>query len=149
MAIPLDPLFLTPAQINAAQAVVSKFIGTPQAIANGTAIALPHGMGAIPRFFHCYLSCTTAELGYSIGDMVRLDAFDATTSGTVTGTLISALTFTPASSYYGGNVVVDATNITTVVARDGVKVLSRLAPNVGVPTLITNANWRIIMVAYL
>lgn len=148
--LPVDPLFLTPDQVNKAQAVKNYYQSpTPATFTNGGVVSEAHGLGATPRFFHAYLMCATAEFGYSVGDMVRLDAFDATTGGTVTGALLSALTFTPSNSYYGGNVAVNASNVLTVFARDGVRVLNRTAGSVGTPAIITNANWRIVMVAYL
>ena len=138
-----------PASIN--QTVSGKFISGLQAIATSSVIPVAHGLPATPNFFHLYLMCTAAELGYAVGDEVRLDAFGVTIGGTMGGNVLNVanITFAPTNKFYGANVVVNATNIMAVVAQDGIQVLNRTAGSVGLPATITPANWGLILVAYL
>ena len=47
------------------------FVSTDQTITQAGALTLAHGLGAAPRMTFVSLVCQTAELGYSVGDVVQ------------------------------------------------------------------------------
>ena len=51
-----------------------------QTISNGNALTLPHGLGKIPDLITVWLKCTSAEAGYSVGDIFQYHLLSNTTS---------------------------------------------------------------------
>jgi hypothetical protein len=77
--------------------VIKKFYeSAEQPITPGGFIQLAHGLGTAPMLVQVWLKCKTAELGYSVGDMLL-----ATTAFEV-----------PTNQGVGASVVVDAINLT-------------------------------------
>lgn len=100
------------------------FTSTDQTITAGGTLTLAHSLGRIPLLAWVILVCQTAELGYSIGDLLMV--------------------FPPVGSSVantGVSVVVDATNL---VIRYGSVAASFTVPNktTGARADLTNANWR-------
>jgi hypothetical protein len=91
------------------------FVSTDQTITPAGALTLAHGLGATPRFWSVVLVCTTADLGYSVGDVV--------------------------ASYSINRPVLwpDATNLNV---RFGANTITLLDKTTGVAANITNANWK-------
>ena len=50
----------------------SSYTSSGQTITNAGSLTLAHGLGAIPALVQMHLKCTTAEFGYSIGDIVYI-----------------------------------------------------------------------------
>ena len=50
------------------------FVSADQTITLGGGLTLPHGLGSAPRDLQVMVVCQTAELGYSIGDVVTLSS---------------------------------------------------------------------------
>ena len=77
--------------------VIKKFYeSAEQPITPGGFIQLAHGLGTAPMLVQVWLKCKTADLGYSVGDMLL-----ATTAFEV-----------PTNQGVGASIVVDATNLT-------------------------------------
>lgn len=52
-----------------------------QTITSAGGLTLAHGLGAIPKITQCFIKCTTAEHGYSVGDEVWMTpSFDTATN---------------------------------------------------------------------
>jgi hypothetical protein len=49
------------------------FVSADQTITTSGALTLAHGLGVAPRMTFVSLVCQTAELGYSVGDIVQLE----------------------------------------------------------------------------
>ena len=111
-------------------AIFSKvYTSSEQVITTASLITLAHGFGAAPLLYSITLKCITAELGYSIGDVVIVNP-----AGDYGGT----------SSQWG--IYHDATNINV---RIGASTLALTHKTSGVATTsATNANWRMIVRAW-
>lgn len=94
----------------------------------GTASNSAHALGALPTIVHGYLVCVSADAGYSVGDVVDLDAI--------------AVTGISGSYNYAGGFFVsfDATNV-TLTANDATtrKILNR---STGAQHTFVAANWK-------
>lgn len=91
------------------------FVSTDQTITLAGALTLAHGLGVAPRLWSVVFVCTTAELGYSIGDVV------STGSAQV-----------PA-------IWPDATNLNVRYSNTALSIAHKTT---GVVTAITAANWK-------
>lgn len=47
-----------------------EFVSANQTITAGGTLTIPHGLGVVPKSVNIEFICTTAELGYSINDVV-------------------------------------------------------------------------------
>lgn len=94
----------------------------------GTAANSTHSMGALPTVVHGYLVCVTADAGYSVGDVVTLDAIG------VTG-------ISGSYNYAGGFFVTFDGTYVTLTANDATtrKILHRTN---GSQQTFTPANWK-------
>jgi len=117
---------------NAWAAPVSVSAGTDLAqnpIAIGTSVTQAHGLGAAPTFFKWRLECLTAELNYSIGDVLDMTSWSATSSGNW---------FAP--------LVVDATNFTLISGNASISIYNKTTFAL---TTLTPANWKLTITPYL
>ena len=89
-----------------------------------------HGLGATPKEFAAFIICTTADMGYAVGDILKLQA------NTDTGTL---------TSYYGGYVWASSTQIGCTISTSGIAVYNK---STGAYNTITAASWRLIFRAW-
>lgn len=104
------------------------FESPPQTITSGGTLTIPHGLGAAPTSIECYVRCTTAEGGYSVGDTIRMN--DHIDQGSTTK---------------GHAILVGSTNLTVYFSNPGDgAVYSTFNPTNGTVAL-TNANWKLII----
>lgn len=108
---------------------ITRFESSEQTIpaANGTVTSVSHGGPRAPDLMQVFLRCKTAELGYSVGDMVQ-----AYGDGSP-----------------GGYMLLTAYANATVIANTYFRT-SALTPAVihrttGAPTAVTAANWRMVL----
>ena len=106
------------------------FTSSEQTITVASQLVLAHSLGAVPELVQLRLVNQTGELGYSIGDVVVISPATATSS---------------ASSDRGFSTVIDSTNITIRVSS-GVMLL--IHKTTGVGTLVTQANWKLVVKAW-
>jgi hypothetical protein len=106
-----------------------KYTSGDAVITSGTAVFLSHGLSGIPVNIVPQLYCATAELGYSIGDVVNIACG-------------------PQGSNRGISVVADATeiNIRYGSSASAFEINNRTT---GATTAIANANWRLRITAWL
>jgi hypothetical protein len=107
---------------------VVDYESTEQAITTGGGITLAHTLGAAPRDVSIWAVCKTAEHGFAVGDLVKIQDYDY--SG---------------SAVYGVQSSVDSTNITLRVANGGINIMNK---NTSAGSALTNANWRLIVRAW-
>lgn len=111
----------------------NKFTSTQQAIPSaGTTLTVAHSLGAAPFGINLVLHCTTAEWGWSIGDEVHLGACGYTATWASGDGLLSWA---------------DATNVNVVQGSGGVIDIFR--KDTGVTQNLTQANWKLIVKAWL
>jgi hypothetical protein len=101
------------------------FESTQQTITLAGALTIAHGLGVAPKLYQPYLQCTTAELGYSIGNEI--------------------LWFPNTNDNRGLSLVADATNL---VVRFGSGDLNIIRKDTGVANNITSASWRLVLRAW-
>jgi len=89
------------------------FVSTDQTITLAGALTLAHGLGVAPRIMMTTLVCQTAELGYSVGDVVQQQGDAA-------------------------SIVPDATNLNIRYKNAAIAVVNKTT---GALTSITAANW--------
>jgi len=106
------------------------FESTVQVITSGGALVLAHGLGVEPRIVQFFLECTSAEDGYSIGDIIGAE-FNST---------LTALNRYSSSK-------IDATNI-TVRYSNATNVFVTCVASTGAAAPLTNTNWRLLARAY-
>ena len=111
-------------------AVTSSFESSLLTITNSQVTVIPHSLGVIPTIVELYLVCTSPELGYSAGEIVKVDN-------------------TIQSAFFGASVILhDANSASVAVYKDGIGVYSRLSSLVGFNLNIDNSKWRLKLVLY-
>lgn len=108
----------------------SKFYDSGQLTIATGGMSQSHGLGATPKDFAAYIVCTTTDLGYAVGDTIRLQAI------TDTGTL---------TNYYGGFVWVSSTQIGCTISTAGIAIYNK---STGAYNTIIGTSWRIIFRAW-
>lgn len=108
------------------------FESSEQSIVAGE-VSVSHGLGARPELFFTYLRCTTADLGYSIGDEVMV-ATSVGDTGTSNGT----------SNFGVGTGFTPFANATVVGTSVGNSVLLINNKSSGGISQITTASWRLV-----
>lgn len=111
-------------------AFTKSFTSSNQTITAAGALTLAHALGVMPTLVQVRLKCTTAELGYSIGDEVIANPMVSHTS-----------------SSRGVSVVPDATNLNIRFGSDA-NSLSVIRKDTGAIADITNASWAAIFKAW-
>lgn len=111
-------------------AFTKSYTSTNQTITAGGALTLAHSLGAMPTLVQARIKCTTADLGYSIGDEVIVNPGPSYVSSST-----------------GLSLVVDATNI---VVRFGSSAgaMSVVRKDTGALAIITAASWAAIFKAW-
>jgi hypothetical protein len=102
----------------------------PQTITAGGSLTIPHGLGRKPILFQYMLVCTTAELGYSIGDELPIEAQPIGSSSS--------------SIAQGVAVVPDDTNLNVRFGSQA-NVFQIIRKDTGSNASITIANWRFVV----
>ncbi|UVK37631.1 hypothetical protein LHFGNBLO_004696 [Mesorhizobium sp. AR10] len=110
----------------------SAYESPQQTIAAAGALTLAHGLGAKPKLCLAVLQCTTAEIGYSIGDEVFISPSHHGEGGLSRGL----------------SIVPDATNINIRYASANPTFIV-IRKDTGVTAVATNANWRLVIRAWL
>lgn len=124
---------VTAASNGSAGAFSAKFTSSQQAISTvGTLIQVAHGLGAAPFGVIILLHCISADTGYSIGDEVVYQ---------------SAITYN-GTFYSGYSIFSDATNVNLRMSGAS-NALTIAHKSSGAITSITNANWTIIIKAWV
>lgn len=109
---------------------LSEYYESPgQTITTGGGLTLAHGLTGRPVLIFAELECTTAEFGYSIGDRLAIISFDD-------------------SGDRGVAIVPDATNIVLRYAAVAT-VFEHINKGTGAGELLTNANWDLVVRAWL
>lgn len=67
----------------------NRFQSTDQTITAAGLLTIPHGFGAVPEFCVFFLKCTTADIGFSVNDIVQWGTVQYTTNTAVERGLIS------------------------------------------------------------
>ena len=101
-----------------------------QTITAGGALTLAHGLGQAPTLVTGFLVCKTAEIGYSVGDV-----------------LLVSMQMENLAGDRGASITVDATNINVRYGSNSA-VFSVLRKDTGARTSITPANWKFIVRAW-
>ena len=101
-----------------------RYFSGNQSISGGGSLVLAHGLGVRPKRVLIELICTTADIAYSIGDVVPYSV--QTCDGVTT---------------YGVGCVVDATNLTVRQSASATWQLHR--KDTGAQASITAASWRV------
>lgn len=125
------PAFVT-AAISALSIPTSRSVLPNQTITSGGALTLQHGLSSTPRpsDVKLELECTTAEHGYSIGDIIPLGVVDS--SGAASG--------------QGVSITTDATNV-NVRYGNATAVFIGINNSTGAVVSLTNASWEAIFIA--
>lgn len=118
---------------NSGGVFTASFESANQTITSGGALTLAHGLGAEPKIIQMVLECTSAELGFSVGDKYFINNADSSNNAGTNG--------------QGTATTADATNI---YVRFGNNSTSFGGPrkDTGAPSSFTNANWELIVRAY-
>lgn len=101
-----------------------RYFSGNQTISSAGTLTLAHGLGIIPQRVTVSLKCLTAELNYSVGDIVWQPFYDHN------------------STNIGVVVVPDATNL-NVIMGGAANPFSLLNKTTGLATVLTNARWAV------
>lgn len=107
-----------------------KYVSPEQTITSGGLLTLAHGLGAVPSALQFRLVCKTAEHGYAVGAVIATEL--AQTGG---GTIINTASMSAANvniRFSSAANCFTAANFST-----------------GAPVTLTNANWRLVVLAWL
>lgn len=111
--------------------LLREYVSPEQTITLAGLISLAHGLGAVPKLVQVVAICKTAELGYSVGDIILATTPD--TLGTAAG--------------YGLQVAMSAANVDIRVGNTGFSsVLNKATGAFGATA--TAASWRLIVRAW-
>ncbi len=112
------------------------FESTQQTITAGGSLTLAHGLGSQPKLYLPVLQCTTADLGYSIGDETPINP---------------ALNPTDASDLnnQGISLVPDATNINVRFGSAATTTFAITRKDTGASGTATNTSWRLVVRAWV
>ena len=106
------------------------YVSTEQTITSAGLLTLAHGLGAAPSMVQLQLSCQTAEAGWAVGDKPFVDMSQSVGSASTHNTVWADAT----------NVLVRFSNNANCFAIGN--------KSTGLSTLLTNANWKLIVRAY-
>lgn len=113
---------------------VQSFESTQQTITPAGSLTLAHGLGAQPKLYLAALQCTTADIGYSIGDEVLVNPNANPTDSSD-------------RNDQGVSLVPDATNINVRFGSDTL-VFAIIRKDTGDSESITPASWRLVARAW-
>lgn len=109
-----------------------RFTSAEQTITSAGTLTIAHGLGVVPFHVSYLLKCTTAEFGYSIGDLVVYN---------------HAQTSSSAVDTYGLSSKIDLTNINIKFGSTATTTLATTSFTTGIAVALTNANWKLIVKA--
>ncbi|WP_206438759.1 hypothetical protein [Mesorhizobium sp. M7D.F.Ca.US.005.01.1.1] len=105
------------------------FESSQQVMTNGGALTLAHGMTVAPTLYAAFIVCTTADIGFSVGDETAINPGPDRENG----------------SGLGINLVADATNVTVRIGQFGIAVNRK---DTGAIAAITITSWKLIVRAW-
>jgi hypothetical protein len=117
---------VTPAGLKGALLFSNGFESTERTVAGNTTLNIAHGLTVVPKLFQVVLRCTTAELGFSVGDEVACNF-----------RYVAGVSVIDASA--------DATNIVINYTGANTRVLNKTTQ---VDSTITAASWRFVARAW-
>jgi hypothetical protein len=97
-------------------------------VAIATVVTAAHGLGRVPKMWHAFLRCKTAQANYAVGDEVVAASF--MDSG---GNACNFSTYA------------DATNVGVVIGSTQVTLANRTGGAIGQNVGLTLANWRLVI----
>jgi hypothetical protein len=109
------------------------FTSSEQTITAAGSLTIAHSLSSTPELVQLHIINKTAELNYSIGDVLLINP---------AGNAIGAV-----SQDYGNSVVLDSTNINVRFGAD-TAVYEVLNKTTGVSATITPANWKLVIKAW-
>jgi len=109
-----------------------EYVSAEQTITAAGLLTLAHGLGAVPKFITAELVCKTADLNYSIGDVVQIHVMQQSSA---------------TADNFGLSAKKDATNI-TVRYGSGATVFILSNATTGAGAGATNTSWRLIVRAW-
>lgn len=112
--------------------LTKEYVSAEQTITAAGTLTLAHGLGAVPKFITAELVCKTADLNYSIGDVVQIHVMQQSSA---------------TADNFGLSAKKDATNI-TVRYGSGATVFLLNNATTGAGAGATNANWRLVVRAW-
>ncbi|MAN60909.1 MAG: hypothetical protein CMI60_03075 [Parvibaculum sp.] len=110
---------------------ISKFESSATSFSNGALITSAHSLGAVPTFVTLDLVCTSAELGYSVNDVIQLAGGHADPSGGNEGVGIRK----------------DSTNVYVRIGSSGIGEYTY--QNSGSGQALNSSKWNLVIKAYL
>lgn len=105
------------------------FTSADQTITSAGALTIAHGLGTVPLIVQARLVCQTSENGYTAADVLVVDVTNALALNR------------------GVSVVVDSTNLNVRYGSDAAA-FSVLNKTTGTAATITNANWKLRLLAW-
>jgi hypothetical protein len=118
--------------VDAVPVLSKEYVSPDQTIVAAGLVTLTHGLGVTPKVIMGYLVCVTAELGYSIGDVVPVGLGSNSSADSNSFGVAVRLGATQIVARYGGQALV------FLVLRADTGVLATIVP----------ANWRLRIGAY-
>lgn len=110
--------------------LLASYASAEQTITAGGLLTLAHGLGSTPKLMQTYIVCKTAEAGYSVGDVLKIEFTPANGTGSqICNFMVSA----------------DAANLYATCAASGLAAINK---SNGALTFLTTANWRLIVRAF-
>jgi hypothetical protein len=111
----------------------ASFTSTDQTITAGGSLTIAHGLSFTPYDIIPVLVCYTAEAGYSVNDPVP--------------SFLGPIDYNSVQYQGGVQVVPNATNLNVQFGAQPTTTFAVLHKTTGLPTLLTNNNWRIRFIA--
>lgn len=117
-----DPSWATPT-------LSKSFTSSDQTITSGGALTIAHGLGVVPSVIQTRLVCQTGENGYTAGDVLVINVTNAMALNR------------------GLSMVLDSTNLNVRYGSDAAA-FDVLNKTTGTAATITNANWKLRLMAW-
>jgi len=108
-----------------------EFVSSPQAITVNGSLSLGHGLSAVPKLAMGILTCTSADLNYSVGDKILYPLSPGANAAS--------------SANHGVIATVDNTNIGIKYGAQGIAILNK---STGVYATITVGSWTLTVEAW-
>ena len=109
--------------------LTAQYIGEDTSINYGDTVTFAHGLGVVPSHCEAYLVCTSADSVFSVGDVIYGLGLHVNSG-----------------QEFGYNLSSDATNIRV---QFGLNDIGRAFDNSGQYVSLTEAKWKLVVVAYV
>lgn len=128
-----NTLAVTPAALKGGLGVSKTFKSAQTSFTVSSQVSVPHGLGAIPNNVIIELVCASAELGYSVGDIIYNAGFSIDNTGS-SGALVRGISVSADSS----NIYVSTGSTINLIQKSG-----------GSQGSLTFANWKFIVIGQI